>query len=59
VASAGFTPLVHSSLETLNSDTDDLFTALENAVALSDFGGISQSQEQIGAALTDSIATYA
>lgn len=58
VASAGYTSVVHASLVTLNSDLIDFFSLLLNAVPLTLFGGVSQSQEQIEAVFRDAIKTF-
>jgi hypothetical protein len=51
--------VVESSLNTLLTDTDDLFTALEDAISEDLEGALSAPQEEISAAFTTAIADFA
>ena len=58
VEAAGYKSVVLDALNELNTDTTDLFNALEDEVVTDEFAGLSASQEQISAALTDAISDY-
>ena len=58
VDAAGYKSVVLDALNELNTETTDLFNALEDEVAIDSFAALSASQEQISAALADAIADY-
>jgi hypothetical protein len=58
MASAGKKSLILSDLNTTNTETLNLFTAIEDAIDENSFDSVSASQEQLGAAFTKAINGY-
>ncbi len=58
MTSTGKKSLILFDLNTTNTETLSLFTALEDAIDESSFDSVSASQEQLGAAFTNAINDY-
>jgi hypothetical protein len=58
VASAGYTSVVESALNTLRSDADDFLTAVTNKVTEDETSSIDTSADEINSAFNQAVATF-
>lgn len=58
IASAGYTSTVESALNTLTSDTNALFAAIEAKVDTDDAASLATLQASVDAAFATAVATF-